>query len=82
MPKKNKQYNCPYELNNLCDLTQPCLGCETWSKHYNEFNKPHTQPVIGLLEEMKEYFKHDTCASGIRIYNKINNVLKSLTEND
>ena len=38
MPKKNKLYQCPYELQCKCDLTLPCLGCETWAEHYGEFN--------------------------------------------
>jgi hypothetical protein len=44
MPKKNKLYQCPYELACKCDLRDPCLGCETWAEHYGKFNSSAQQP--------------------------------------
>lgn len=84
MPKKNKLYQCPYELQCKCDLSEPCLGCETWAKHYGEFeiNKYHTQPILAVLMDMRDYFEHDTCARGMRIYNRINTLLEQLQAND
>ena len=83
MPKKNKLYQCPYELQCKCDLTLPCLGCETWAEHYREFNygAQHTQPVIALLIDIREYIKRDTCQQGMGIYNRTNAVLAQLQAN-
>ena len=30
---KNKLYPCPYDEATRCVLDEPCLGCETFSKH-------------------------------------------------
>jgi len=37
MPK-SKLYQCPYEVQCKCNLSESCLGCETWAEHYGKFD--------------------------------------------
>ena len=32
---KNELYQCPYCRSTECDLKDPCVGCETFSKYLN-----------------------------------------------
>jgi len=34
----SKLYQCPYSKATLCDLTEPCLGCETFGEFENKIN--------------------------------------------
>lgn len=49
MPKKNKLYQCPYERACKCDLSEPCLGCETWAEHYGKFAEQTTNSAMDAI---------------------------------
>ncbi len=34
-------YQCPYEEACMCDMEEPCNGCETWAKSVREGRIKH-----------------------------------------
>lgn len=62
MSKKNKLYQCPYELACKCDLLEPCLGCETWAEHYRTLINKSQQlknEISNIADKLDHAWSHN-----------------------